>query len=31
MKALERHFLSLQNPPFELPLNLADVIEDQIY
>jgi hypothetical protein len=31
MKTLEWHVLSLQNPPFELPLNLGDVIEDQIY
>jgi hypothetical protein len=31
MKTLEWHVLSLQDPPFELPSNLANVIEDQIY
>ncbi len=31
MKTLGQHVLSLQDPSFELPLNLADVIEDQFY
>ncbi len=31
MKTLERHVLSLQDPLFELPSNLVDVIEDQFY
>jgi hypothetical protein len=31
MKTLEWHVLSLRNLPFELPLNLKDVIEDQFY
>jgi hypothetical protein len=31
MKTLEKHVLSLWDPPFELPSNLADVIEDQFY
>ncbi len=31
MKKLERYVLSLQDPPFELPLNLADMIEGQFY
>jgi hypothetical protein len=31
MKTLEWHVLSLQDPSFELPLNLADVIENQFY
>ncbi len=31
MKTLEWHVLSLQNPLFELPSNLANVIEDQFY
>ncbi len=31
MKTLKWNVLSLQDPPFELPLNLADVIEDQFY
>jgi hypothetical protein len=28
MKTLEQHVLSLRDPPFELPSNLVDVIED---
>jgi hypothetical protein len=31
MKTLEWHVLSLQDPLFELPLNLVDVIENQFY
>ncbi len=31
MKTLEWHVLSLQDPSFKLPLNLADVIENQFY
>jgi hypothetical protein len=31
MKTLDPHVLSLQDPSFELPSNLTDVIEDQIY
>jgi hypothetical protein len=31
MKTLEQHFLSLQDPLFELPLNFATVIKDQFY
>jgi hypothetical protein len=31
MKTLGRHVLSLQDPPFQLPSNLANVIEDQFY
>jgi len=31
MKTLKRHVLSLWNPLFELPSNLANVIEDQFY
>jgi hypothetical protein len=31
MKTLEQHVLSLQDPQFELPSNLVDVIENQFY
>ncbi len=31
MKTFERHVLSLQDLPFELPSNLVDVIKDQFY
>jgi hypothetical protein len=31
MKTLAQHVLSLRDPPFELPSNLANVIEDQFY
>jgi hypothetical protein len=31
MKTLEQRVLSLQDPPFELPLNIANVIENQFY
>jgi hypothetical protein len=31
MKILEQHVLSLWNPLFELPSNLANVIENQFY
>jgi hypothetical protein len=31
MKTLEQHVLSLRDPSFELPSNLVNVIENQIY
>ncbi len=31
VKSLEGHVLSLQDPTFEFPLNLANVIENQFY